>query len=292
MHRAIRCCSTPNAPLSPPAGSSHPAGLARSLCWHKRPPTRISSSYPPAWKVVNEFNVDRLRRFRQRCSRQNRPHALTPLRATRSAKCRKSWASACTTARPNASSGGPARTPRATRGSRLRTSPIARRRSRISRRHAAWRSLDHPPPLAGRRHRSRLPFRPPPSGFSIAASAPDGPPAGLVGSKILYWWPEDGWLLGSVAKVSSKPPFSHVKSQASHGAPRATNSLQGRMTAMSSSGTPRRVSNSRLSKGTSMLSAASYGAPRATTSPQGRITTLSSSGTRLRDEGYRAQRTH
>ena len=32
----------------------------------------------------------------------------------------------------------------------------------------------------------------------------------MVGSKILYWWPEDGWLLGSVAKVSSKPPFWHV----------------------------------------------------------------------------------
>ena len=31
-----------------------------------------------------------------------------------------------------------------------------------------------------------------------------------MGSKILYWWPEDGWLLGSMAKVSSKPPFSHV----------------------------------------------------------------------------------
>ena len=31
-----------------------------------------------------------------------------------------------------------------------------------------------------------------------------------MGNKILYWWPEDGWLLGSVAKVSSKQPFSHV----------------------------------------------------------------------------------
>ena len=30
-----------------PAGSSHPAGLARSLCWLKRPPTRIGSSYLP-----------------------------------------------------------------------------------------------------------------------------------------------------------------------------------------------------------------------------------------------------
>ena len=72
-------------------------------------------------------------------------------------------------------------------------------------------AVPRPPPSARRAAPvQQPPLPPPPSGFSIAASAPDCPPAGLVGSKILYWWPEDGWLLGSVAKVSSKPPFSHV----------------------------------------------------------------------------------
>ena len=64
--------------------------------------------------------------------------------------------------------------------------------------------------IAWRLHRSCLPFSPPPSGFFIIASAPNYLPTGLVGSKILYWRPEDCWLLGSVAKVSSKLPFSQV----------------------------------------------------------------------------------
>ena len=44
------------------------------------------------------------------------------------------------------------------------------------------------PPAARRAAPSEPPPLPhPPSGLSIVASAPDGPPTSLVGSKILYW---------------------------------------------------------------------------------------------------------
>ena len=37
---------------------------------------------------------------------------------------------------------------------------------------------------------------------------PVGPPA--VGASLLYWWPEVGWQLGRVARLSKRAPFSHV----------------------------------------------------------------------------------
>ena len=36
------------------------------------------------------------------------------------------------------------------------------------------------------------------------------PPALLVGRKVLYYWPSEGWQLRSVAHLCTKPPFSHV----------------------------------------------------------------------------------
>ena len=41
-----------------------------------------------------------------------------------------------------------------------------------------------------------------------AAPAACGPE--LLGRDILYWWPDDGWQRGHVAKPSSRPPFTHV----------------------------------------------------------------------------------
>ena len=49
----------------------------------------------------------------------------------------------------------------------------------------------------------------PPHGFSIKAAAPDCQTQ-LVGRKILYWWPGEGWQLGSVVLVLVKACFSHV----------------------------------------------------------------------------------
>ena len=38
--------------------------------------------------------------------------------------------------------------------------------------------------------------------------APAGPPA--LGAAILYWWPDDGWQRGAVARICKRAPFSHI----------------------------------------------------------------------------------
>ena len=51
----------------------------------------------------------------------------------------------------------------------------------------------------------------PPSGFTVDP-APGDLGAALVGRRLLYWWPTDGWQLGTVARVCSSAAkgFSHV----------------------------------------------------------------------------------
>jgi len=49
----------------------------------------------------------------------------------------------------------------------------------------------------------------PPTGYTVDP-APGDLGRALVGRRILYWWGEDGWQLGSVARVSSQASFSHV----------------------------------------------------------------------------------
>ena len=39
---------------------------------------------------------------------------------------------------------------------------------------------------------------------------PDNPPSLLVGRRIPYFWPSEGWQLGSVARLCTTPPFTHV----------------------------------------------------------------------------------
>ena len=74
-----------------------------------------------------------------------------------------------------------------------------------------------PGPLAPR------PGPEPPPGFSVDLNPPpDHPPSFLVGKKILYYWPSEGWQLGSVARLCTKPPFSHVVAYQ-----RKTSSLRG-----------------------------------------------------------------
>ena len=34
--------------------------------------------------------------------------------------------------------------------------------------------------------------------------------AALVGRQLLYWWPDDGWQRGTVARLCPRPVFSHV----------------------------------------------------------------------------------
>ena len=49
----------------------------------------------------------------------------------------------------------------------------------------------------------------PPSGFTLLLSPPD-PLPDLIGRRIFYWWPDDGWQLGTVARQCVRVPFSHV----------------------------------------------------------------------------------
>ena len=46
----------------------------------------------------------------------------------------------------------------------------------------------------------------PPTGYT----APGDLGRALVGRRILYWWGDGGWQLGSVARVSLQASFSHV----------------------------------------------------------------------------------
>ncbi len=51
----------------------------------------------------------------------------------------------------------------------------------------------------------------PPAGYSVDPS-PGDLGATLVGRRILYWWPSDGWQLGTVARICapSASGFTHV----------------------------------------------------------------------------------
>ena len=51
----------------------------------------------------------------------------------------------------------------------------------------------------------------PPSGYTVTVDpAPGDLGRALVGRRILYWWPAEGWQLGTVARVSPQAAFSHV----------------------------------------------------------------------------------
>jgi hypothetical protein len=67
-----------------------------------------------------------------------------------------------------------------------------------------------PPPPPSQACGGRAPPLPPP-GYSVDA-APGDLGAALVGRRILYWWPEDGWQLGTVARTCrpGASSFSHV----------------------------------------------------------------------------------
>jgi len=50
----------------------------------------------------------------------------------------------------------------------------------------------------------------PPAGFTIDAAPPGDLRTELVGRTLLYWWPDDGWQRGSVARLCPRGAFSHV----------------------------------------------------------------------------------
>ena len=50
----------------------------------------------------------------------------------------------------------------------------------------------------------------PPTGFTVEAAPPGDLGAALVGRTVLYWWPDDGWQRGTVARLCPRGAFSHV----------------------------------------------------------------------------------
>ena len=50
----------------------------------------------------------------------------------------------------------------------------------------------------------------PPTGFKVEAVLPGDLGAALVGRTVLYWWPDDGWQRGTVARLCPRGAFSHV----------------------------------------------------------------------------------
>ena len=73
---------------------------------------------------------------------------------------------------------------------------------------ATGRSLPRraPPPPAA----AAAPPPIPPAGFTVDPAPPGDLRAALVGRTILYWWPEDGWQRGTVARLCPRGAFSHV----------------------------------------------------------------------------------
>ena len=73
---------------------------------------------------------------------------------------------------------------------------------------ATGRSLPRraPPPPAA----AAAPSPIPPAGFTVDPAPPGDLRAALVGRTILYWWPEDGWQRGTVARLCPRGAFSHV----------------------------------------------------------------------------------
>ena len=74
---------------------------------------------------------------------------------------------------------------------------------------ATGRALPRPaprPPLAA----GPAPPPLPPTGFTVDAAPLSDLGAALVGRQLLYWWPDDGWQRGTVARLCPRPAFSHV----------------------------------------------------------------------------------
>ena len=68
---------------------------------------------------------------------------------------------------------------------------------------ATGRSLPRPapPPPTGT---AVAPPPIPPTGFTVEAAPPGDLGAALVGRTVLYWWPDDGWQRGTVARLCAR----------------------------------------------------------------------------------------
>ena len=76
---------------------------------------------------------------------------------------------------------------------------------------ATGRALPRPAPLLPAAAAPPPPL--PPTGFTVDAAPPGDLGAALVGRQLLYWWPDDGWQHGTVARLCPRGAFSHVDAQ-------------------------------------------------------------------------------
>ena len=123
--------------------------------------------------------------------------------------------------RPYELCAGQASTRQATRGNGSRY-----RRLRAGDRPHPPRTAPPPPPLAGA---AGAPQPMPPAGYVVEAAPPGDLGTALVGRTLLYWWPDDGWQRGTVARLCPRGAFSHVVAcrvgAARHGGQRRTHCL-------------------------------------------------------------------
>ena len=49
-----------------------------------------------------------------------------------------------------------------------------------------------------------------PSGFRLAQTSEIRCGKALLRASVLYWWPGEGWVRGTVRRISRHPRFSHV----------------------------------------------------------------------------------
>jgi hypothetical protein len=87
---------------------------------------------------------------------------------------------------------------------------VAEYEAAAPRRRAARRGKDGgPPPQPALQAVAPAPLLAPP-GFRLARQREFRDGAALVGARVLYQWPTDGWVLGRVRRACRQPGFSHV----------------------------------------------------------------------------------
>ena len=176
-------------------------------------PNTYQLDLPPTWKAVNEFNVSRLRRYHRRPDwmgseavvpapvvvSADRPpeHEVQEILRFRSCRGRPQ----CLVRWVGKDASGDTWEP---------VEHLANCESAL-RDFEAAQGISVPRPQSPPGPAGPRPGPVPPPGFSIEPNPPpDDPSSLLVGRKILYYWPSEGWQLGSVARLCTKQPFSHV----------------------------------------------------------------------------------
>jgi hypothetical protein len=193
-------------------------------------PNTYTLTLPRRFKCSPTVNVDRLKPFYSRADRPpGRPTRRAPGRSATWGRKASTLSSSCSTARrgavgPTTWCAGRVTPRRRIRGSRWSISRTAPSASPSTRRQPLSAAATQGPagPATGPWTPSAGGAAPP--GTGTAGPAPAGSSAGLGrggraqagplgrarGAAILYWWPDEGWQLGRVRRLSRTDPFTHV----------------------------------------------------------------------------------